>query len=73
MRLCIFISKGGHVFTLSPFTGEKFAMMGSTSNNTNVKEDDQALTQLGTEARVLKLDEVGQVKQEIPSRRSWRT
>ena len=70
MRLCIFISKGGHVFTLSSFTGEKFAMMGSTSNNTNVKEDDQALAQLATEAGVLKLDEVGQVKQETPSRRS---
>ena len=70
MRLCIFISKEGHVFTLSPFTGEKFAMMGSTSNNTNVKEDDQALAQLATEAGILKLDEVGQVKQETPSRRS---
>ena len=45
-------------------------MMGSTSNNTNVKEDDQALAQLATEAGVLKLDEVGQVKQETPSRRS---
>ena len=46
--------EGGYIFTLSPFTGEKFAMMGSTSNNTNVKEDDQALAQLAREAGVLK-------------------
>ena len=32
--------------------------MGSTSNNMNVKEDDQALAVLATEAGVLKLDEV---------------
>ena len=32
--------------------------MGSTSNNMNVKEDDQALAMLATEAGILKLDEV---------------
>ena len=32
--------------------------MGSTSNNMNVSEDDQALALLATEAGILKLDEV---------------
>ena len=49
----------GRVFSLSPSPGEKYSKMGSTSNNMHVKDDDQALAVLATEAGVLKLDEVG--------------